>query len=122
MIIPHHYFSSAISLDQKHLCMVSDISVIDSPKFQPILMKKKTVRKRSSKADDDGLWIAPRFALKGTDRERAWDERRGNSPSSSRLLEYADIALGLKKVEPRKKRMSPRGTHDNSKTDPYQTQ
>ena len=34
-------------------------------------------------------------------------------------LEYADIALGLKKVEPRKQRANPRSTHDLSKTDPY---
>jgi hypothetical protein len=67
----------------------------------------------------DALWIAPRFALKGTDGERAWDERRGGPPTSSKFLEYADIALGLKKIEPRKKRMAPRNTHDLSKSDPY---
>ncbi len=82
-------------------------------------MPKKNKSKHKAEADDV-LWIAPRFNMKGTDGERAWDDRRGGPPNGSRFLEYADIALGLKKIEPRKKIMSPRNTHDLSKTDPYQ--
>jgi len=37
---------------------------------------------------------------------------------SSRLLELADIALGLKKPIPKKKKKSEQ-THDVSKTEPY---
>jgi hypothetical protein len=80
----------------------------------------KKNRSKDKAEADNALWIAPRFNMKGTDGERAWDDRRGGPPNGSRFLEYADIALGLKKVEPRKKRMSPRNTHDLSKTDPYQ--
>jgi hypothetical protein len=80
-------------------------------------MPKKT-KSNSIKKDGD-LWIASRSNLKGTDGHRTWDERGGGLPNGSRFLEYADIALGLKKVELQKKRLSFRSTHEISKTDPY---
>jgi hypothetical protein len=83
--------------------------------------KSRKGKKDEKQFTKNDLWIAPRFNLKGTDGDRAWDERRGGPPNGSRFLEYADIALGLKKIEPRKKRMLPRSTHDVSKTDPYQS-
>lgn len=49
------------------------------------------------------LWIAPKSNLKGDSGDRAWNDR-GATPTGSRLLELADIALGLKKPEPPKKR------------------
>lgn len=49
------------------------------------------------------LWIAPKSNLKGDSGDRAWNDR-GAIPTGSRLLELADIALGLKKPEPPKKR------------------
>jgi hypothetical protein len=45
--------------------------------------------------------------LKGDNGDRAWSDRRG-IPTGSRLLELADIALGLKKPEPPKKRRTAR--------------
>jgi hypothetical protein len=66
----------------------------------------------------DGLWVAPRYSLKGPAGERAWENRPGGPPNSSRLLELADIALGLKKPTPKKKKKS-RHPHDVSKTEPY---
>jgi len=51
------------------------------------------------------LWIAPKSNLKGDNGDRAWNDR-GTTPTGSRLLELADIALGLKKPEPPKKRRS----------------
>jgi hypothetical protein len=81
--------------------------------------KPKKSKKGAKKSAENNLWIAARFTLKGNDGDRAWDERRGGPPNGSRYLEYADIALGLKKVEPRKQRANPRSTHDLSKTDPY---
>ena len=51
------------------------------------------------------LWIAPKSNLKGDNGDRAWNDRTG-APTGSRLLELADIALGLKKPEPFKKRRS----------------
>jgi hypothetical protein len=65
-------------------------------------MPKKTKAKSDSRNKKDELWIAPRLNLRGPDG-RAWDERSGGTPNGSRFLEYADIALGLKKTEPRKR-------------------
>ncbi len=65
------------------------------------------------------LWVSPRFRMKGRDGERAWDHRHVGDPSSARFLELADIALGLKKREPRKKVASASAAHDTSKTEPY---
>jgi hypothetical protein len=53
----------------------------------------------------EDLWIAPKSNLKGDNGDRAWNDRTG-APTGSRLLELADIALGLKKPEPFKKRHS----------------
>jgi hypothetical protein len=80
-------------------------------------------KKKAAKKDDsaDGLWISPRSLLKGGNGERAWENRRGGVPNSSRFLELADLALGLKKPEPRKKRIGS-GTHISTKTDPYSQQ
>jgi len=60
-------------------------------------------RKAKTPHSCSDLWIAPRFNLKGTDGERAWDHRCDGNTSGSRFLELADIALGLKK-ETRKRR------------------
>jgi hypothetical protein len=49
------------------------------------------------------LWIAPRYSLKGG--ERAWESRHGGPSNSSRFLELADIALGIKKPTPRKRKL-----------------
>lgn len=80
-------------------------------------------KKKPTKKDDsaNGLWVSPRFLLKGADGERAWENRPGGVPNSSRFLELADLALGLKKPEPRKKRAAT-GTHVSTKTDPYSQQ
>jgi hypothetical protein len=51
------------------------------------------------------LWIAPKSNLKGDGGDRAWNDR-STIPTGSRLLELADIALGLKKREPPQKRRS----------------
>lgn len=69
--------------------------------------KKKISNKPKStlKAQADDLWIAPKSNLKGDNGDRAWNDRTA-TPTGSRLLELADIALGLKKPEPLKKRRS----------------
>lgn len=59
---------------------------------------------RSRKTKNSGvnlskdLWISPTLNLRGRHGDRAWD-RSGNLPPGAgmRLLELADIALGLKK-------------------------
>jgi hypothetical protein len=86
-------------------------------------MAKKKKKKKAREEDDsaDGLWISPRSLLKGANGERAWENRPGGVPNSSRFLELADLALGLKKPEPRKKRVVT-GTHISTKTDPYSQQ
>jgi hypothetical protein len=76
--------------------------------------------KRPAKNPDDGLWIAPRYSLKGPAGERAWENRPGGAPSSGKYLELADIAMGLKKPDPAfKKRNAANGAHVISKTEPY---
>ena len=84
--------------------------------LQSYCMKKKGDKETSS---PEGLWIAPRYSLKGAAGERAWDNRPGGPPNSGRLLELADIALGLKKPSPKKRKPALASTHDKSKTEPY---
>lgn len=64
---------------------------------------RKGVRKKPSTPAAEDLWIAPKSNLKGDAGDRAWNDRL-STPTGSRLLELADIALGLKKPEPPKKR------------------
>jgi hypothetical protein len=65
------------------------------------------------------LWIAPRYSLKGPAGERAWENRPGGAPNSSRFLELADIALGTKKPAVKKKKTSSSTAHQTAKTEPY---
>ena len=62
------------------------------------------------------LWIAPQHSLKGPSGDRAWEDRRGGTPSNNRYLELADIALGLKK--PAQKHRAG-ATHVMVKKEPY---
>ncbi|HEX4606312.1 MAG TPA: hypothetical protein VH724_20085 [Candidatus Angelobacter sp.] len=84
-------------------------------------MPKKSMPKKSDKQPEESkdLWIAPRYSLKGPAGERAWENRPGGAPNSSRFLELADIALGVKKPMGRKKRASPVSAHQTGKTEPY---
>lgn len=63
---------------------------------------------KKPKATDvsNDLWInAKSNIIKGPDGNRAWDSRGNISPSTgSRFLELADIALGIKKPTPKKKK------------------
>ena len=82
--------------------------------------KQKKANKGKKDYLPNGLWVAPRYSLKGTAGERASENRPGGVPSSSKYLELADIALGLKKPElPFKKRNARTDAHDTSKTEPY---
>jgi hypothetical protein len=67
--------------------------------------KKSGNNKPAERVTAEDLWIAPKSNLKGDNGDRAWNDRAG-TPTGSRLLELADIALGLKKPEPFKKRRS----------------
>ncbi|HEU4413415.1 MAG TPA: hypothetical protein VFT65_01435 [Candidatus Angelobacter sp.] len=81
-------------------------------------MAKK--RRQGGKATvSKDLWIAPRFSIKGPAGERAWDNRPGGPPNSTRYLELADIALGLKKPNPRKKKTILFTHETKRKTEPY---
>jgi hypothetical protein len=80
-------------------------------------MARKKAEKPTKSPKD--LWIAPRYSLKGPAGERAWENRPGGAPNSSRFLELADIALGIKKPSMPKKKTAFSGAHDTSKTEPY---
>ena len=75
-----------------------------------------------SESDGDmskDIWVNPRSNLRGPDGSRAWDNHGNISPNSgTRFLELADIALGLKKPAPKKKRAAV-GVHATEKTEPY---
>jgi hypothetical protein len=79
---------------------------------------------KKRKSDDESgmkdLWITPRYSLKGPAGERAWDNRLGGTPNSSRFLDLADIALGIKKTTPHKKKLGqPLSIREKQKTEPY---
>jgi len=69
------------------------------------------------------LWINPKSNLCGGDRNRAWENEGNITPSTgSRFLELADIALGLTKPLPKKRKAAAAGvgTHDiDKKGEPY---
>ena len=71
------------------------------------------------KSPPEGLWIAPKYSLKGPAGERAWDNRPGGPPNSGKVLELADIALGLKKPSPKKRKPAAASTHETTKKEPY---
>ncbi len=80
------------------------------------MSKKPTPKKEPNLADE--MWINPNSSLKGDRGNRAWENRTGGVPSSSRYLELADLALGLKKPEAKKKK-TPSVAHQTDKTEPY---
>jgi hypothetical protein len=75
------------------------------------------MKKRKRSKDENELWIAPRYNLKGPAGERAWENRHGGLPTSNRFLELANIALGLKKAAQKKKKAGP--MHETAKKEPY---
>src|SRR5215467_496572 len=83
--------------------------------------------KLAAENSDSGkdLWINPRSNLRGPEGNRAWDNQGNISPSSgSRFLELADIALGIKKPTPKKKKAAAAGVGIQppaGKTEPYST-
>lgn len=76
----------------------------------------------SSNGDElsKGMWINPRSNLK-RGSEAAWDKHSPLS-TNARLIELADIALGLKKPQQRRKAVAATAgaTHEaGSKKEPY---
>ena len=76
-------------------------------------------KKPKNANESNGLWIAQRHSLKGPAGERAWENRPGGVPTSTRFLELADIALGVKKPDPHKKNAGAVSAHDRIKKEPY---
>lgn len=86
--------------------------------------KKKSASVEDVSVEDmsKDLWISPRFSLKAENSEtteRSWGTRAPNNPGSARFLELADVALGTKKPELRKKRPIGAAAHVTAKTEPY---
>jgi hypothetical protein len=83
--------------------------------------KRKNGDKHNGDTDSsDGLWISEKHSLRGPGGNRAWDHRPGGLPTGGKFLELADVALGLKKLEPKKRRTGARGIHVIvHKTEPY---
>ncbi len=75
-------------------------------------------RKTKKEADtEDELWVAPRSSFRGADGGRGWGDHITRPPNSSRFLEMADIALGLKKPTPKKTKS--KSVHQTTKSEPY---
>src|SRR5215475_11627236 len=79
---------------------------------------KKSARPRHKNTRSKDLWLMPNYSLKGPTGERAWENRRGGAPTTSRYLELADIALGLQPPTPLKRNSQSR-MHETRKTEPY---
>ncbi len=81
--------------------------------------KRKKFADNGASDGSKDLWVSPRFNLRGKDGNRAWD-RAGNltADSGARFLDLADIALGLKKAEKRKRPGSV-PAHVTTKVEPY---
>jgi hypothetical protein len=77
--------------------------------------------RRSKREKDEEVWINPKFSLKGADGDRGFEHRhRLGDAKVSRILELADIALGLKKPPQKTKRHFATGVKE-PKIDPYST-
>jgi hypothetical protein len=83
------------------------------------MARKKKIKSAPEEDLSKDLWISPRFSLKGQNGDRAWDHRQTGNPGSARFLELADIALGIRKPEPRKKTSAHAPTHVTEKPEPY---
>jgi hypothetical protein len=80
-------------------------------------MRKEPKSEKKDALDVKDLWIAPRYTLKGARSTRIRENRPG-APNSSRFLELADIALGIKKPVPKRKLGQPLSPRDKPKTEP----
>jgi hypothetical protein len=85
--------------------------------YNPGVPKKTKNRAKANQTSD--MWINPDSTLTSRRGERTWENRAGTPPSNSRLLELADLALGLKKPV-LKKKTAAAGTHQTGeKPGPY---
>ena len=89
-------------------------------------MPKKYVSSKAASGDhnkssnSNDLWVNPRSNIRGPDGNRAWDMSGNITPNNgARFLELADVALGLKKPAPDKKKAAVAGLHSSDKRDPY---
>ena len=80
-----------------------------------------TMARRSKREKEQEVWINPKFSLKGANGDRDFDHRhRLGDAEVSRILELADIALGLKKPPQKAKRHIATGVKE-PKIHPYST-
>lgn len=71
----------------------------------PVARRTGGVRSAPSRSKNE-LWIAPKTSLTRHDDETASWSLHSRTPRDARLLELADVALGLRKAEPFRKRKS----------------
>ncbi len=81
-------------------------------------MAKKKAKSVPPEDMTKDLWISPRFVRKPEGSERMWGSREAGSRGGERFLELADIALGVKKTD-RKKRPAGASLHTTGKTEPH---
>ena len=81
-------------------------------------MRKKRLESNGGDLSND-LWVNPRSNFKH--ELPRWGERNINMKSGERFLELADIALGLKKPNPRRRKaaVAASASHETRKAGPY---
>lgn len=62
--------------------------------------KDHTPSKRAERRESSKVWINPNSSFKGPRGNRVWEQRQAPPPTAARLLELADVALGLAEPSP----------------------
>jgi len=80
-------------------------------------MSKKSKSRQHGNSSD--MWVRPSSTIK-QEGSGEFNRNIGNSPNTSRFLELADLALGLKKPKPKKRAAAAGSAHQTSdKIEPY---
>jgi hypothetical protein len=106
------WLNDAISGKPEYLCFSAAGFIMSHPPD----MKKQTKNGKLQVPEDD-LWINPKSNIRRERGNRADDDRLG-AAAGARLLELADIALGLKKPQQKKKKKQ-QSVQSPKKTEPY---
>lgn len=62
--------------------------------------KDHTPLRRAETRESSKVWINPNSSFKGPRGTRGWEQLQSAPPTAARLLELADVALGLAEPSP----------------------
>jgi hypothetical protein len=72
--------------------------------MKDIMSKDHTPSRRAERRESSKVWINPNSSFKGPRGNRGWEQRQASTPTAARLLELADVALGLAEPSPLQKK------------------